>query len=46
MCQHFDKFGHHRHCDSGNLMFLIFHVTSCDYKFKRLCEVLDGGPSQ
>ena len=33
-CHHLDKFGHHRHCDGGGIMFLICHMTSCDHMFQ------------
>ena len=26
---HPDKFGDHKHCDSGDIMFLICYVTTC-----------------
>ena len=31
-CHHPDMFIDHRHCDSGDLMFLICHVTPRDVK--------------
>ena len=37
VCHQPDKFGGHRHCDSGNV-FLIFHVTLRDHTFKEFCE--------
>ena len=43
---HQDKFDDPRHCDSGDLMFLICHKTPRDHVFKGLCdlwvEALDG----
>ena len=36
---HFDRFGGHRYCGSGDNMFLIYHVTSRDHECKRLWDV-------
>ena len=42
VCHHSDKFGDHRHCDSG-VMFLFFcHVTLHDHMFKMLCNFMGG----
>ena len=34
VCHHPDKFSNHNHYDIGDLMFLIFHVTSQDHVLK------------
>ena len=34
----------HTHCDSGDIMFLICHMTSRERMFKGLCEFMDGSP--
>ena len=34
------KYGGHSYCDSGDKMFLIYQVTSCDHVFKWLCYVM------
>ena len=36
----------HRHYDSGDIVFLIYHVTSREHMFKGLCECMGGIPSQ
>ena len=41
-----DKFSDHRHCDSEDTMFLIYHETSRDHMFKGLCGFMSGSPSQ
>ena len=43
VCLHSDKFGDHRHGDSGG-MFLICHVISHDHMFKGLCEIIEKDP--
>ena len=45
VCHNLDKFAGHWHCDSGNLMFLMGHVTSIDHMFKGLYDVIGGSPS-
>ena len=42
---HLDKFDEYKACDSGDIMFLICHVTSHDI-FKGLCKFKDGSPSR
>ena len=37
------KFGDHKHCVSGDMMFLICHVTLLGHMFKGLCEFMGGG---
>ena len=34
------KFDGHRHCGSGDVMFLTCHVTSRDHVFKGLCDFM------
>ena len=31
---HLAKFGSHRHCGSGDIMILVYHVISQDHKIK------------
>ena len=45
VCHHPDKPGNHKHCDSGH-MFIIYHATSRDHMFKKLCGFMGGNPSQ
>lgn len=45
-CQHPNRFGDHRDCDSGCLMFLTYHVTSRDHVLRGLCDFAGGSPSQ
>ena len=40
-CHHFDL----RHCDSEDLMFLIYHINSCDNVSKGLCNFMSGTPN-
>ena len=44
LCHHPDKFGDHRHCDTGDAMFLMCHVISCDHMFTGLYKVMSGSP--
>ena len=37
-----DKFGDHRHCDMGDLIVLIDHVTSRVHVFKGLGNFVSG----
>ena len=46
MCHHLDKSCEHRHYDSGDIVFLICHVTSRADMFKELCEFMGGIPSR
>ena len=39
---HSDKFGDHRHCDSGVLFLFFCHVTLHDHMFKMLCKFMGG----
>ena len=32
----------HKHCDSGDIVFLICHVTHREHMLKRLCEFSHG----
>ena len=43
---HPDGFGNHRNCDSGDIMFLICHLTSRNHMFKGLCEFMGWSSSQ
>ena len=38
------KFGGHRHCGSGDTLFLIWQRISLDYMLKSLCEFMGGMP--
>ena len=38
------KFGCHRHCGSGNLMFSAFHVIFQDHMVKGSCELIGRSP--
>ena len=40
-----DKFGDHIHCDSGDITFLICHVTLGDRLLKGIYEFMGGSPS-
>ena len=42
LCNCPDKFCDHRHCKTGDIMFLIHRVTLCDHMFKGLCEFIGG----
>ena len=44
VCHHPDKFGDHRHCESGGRC-LICHVTSYVHMFKGLCYFMGGSLS-
>ena len=35
----------YNHCDSGDIMFLIGHVTSGEHMFNRLYEFMGGNTS-
>ena len=37
---HPDKSCDHKHCGSGDIMFLVCHVTSPGHMFKGLCEFM------
>ena len=39
-CNHPARFGSHRNCSSGDKMFLIYSVTSCDHMFKGMCDLM------
>ena len=39
-------FGGHRHCGSGDIMFLICHVTSRDHVFKGICDFMGKSHSR
>ena len=40
VCHHPDKSCDHKHCDSGNSIFLICHVTSPQNMFKGLYKFM------
>ena len=42
VCHHYDKFDDRKYCGSGDMTFLICHVTSNDYSFKGSCEIIGG----
>ena len=42
---HVVRFGNHKHCESGCIIFLICQVTSRDHMFKGSCKFLGGRPS-
>ena len=44
LCHHPDKSCDHGHYDSGDIVFLICHVTSREHMFKGLCEFVGGSP--
>ena len=45
VCHHPDKSCDHKYCDSGDIVFLIRHITSRELMFKGLCEFMDGSTS-
>ena len=44
MCYDPDKFSDNRFCDSGDSMFLICHVNSCDHMVNRFCVFVGEAP--
>ena len=42
MYNHPATFGEHSHCDSGDLTYLICHVTLQDYVIKGSCDFMEG----
>ena len=44
VCHHTDKSCDHNHCNSGDIMFLICHVTSREHMFKGLYEFMGEAP--
>ena len=46
MNHHPDRSCDQKHCDSGDAMFLIRHVTSREHMLKGLCEFVCGSLSQ
>ena len=46
ICHHLGKSCEHRHYDSGDIVFSICHVASCEHMFKGLCEFMGEIPSQ
>ena len=46
VCHHLGKSREHRHHDSGDLIFLIRHVISCEHMFNGLCEFMGEIPPQ
>ena len=46
VCHDPDKFCDYYHCDSGDVMFLICHVTSRKHMFKELCGFMGGSSSR
>ena len=45
VCPHLSKSCEHRHYNSGDIVFLICHVTSCEHMCKGLCDLMGGIPS-
>ena len=43
---HSAMFGGHRHCGSGDIMVLVFHVILQEYVIKRLLEFMGRIPSR
>ena len=37
-----DRSSDHKHCDNGNVIFLIYHMTFHEHMFKGLCEFMGG----
>ena len=46
VCHIPDKFCDHKHCDSGNIMSSICHVTSNEHMFKGLCKFMGRSSSR
>ena len=46
VCHHPYKSFDHKLCVSGDIMFLIRHMTSREHRFKGLCEFTGETPSQ
>ena len=44
ICHRPDKSCDHKHCDSGDLMLLVFQVTSREHMFKGLYKFVGGSP--
>ena len=40
LCHYTDKSCNHKHCNGGDIMCLICHVTFRGHKFKGLCEFM------
>ena len=40
LCNYTDKSCNHKHCNGGDIIFLICHVTPRGHKFKGLCEFM------
>ena len=40
VCNCYVRFGVYRHCNSGDMIFLIYCVTSRDHVFKGLCDFI------
>ena len=45
VCCHPDSSSGNKHCDSGDIIFLICYMTSRKHMVKELCEYMDGSPS-
>ena len=46
LCHYGGKCCDHKHCDGGDITFLICHITSREHVFKGLCEFIGGRPSR
>ena len=44
VCQNLAKSCDHRHCDTGDLMFLICHMTSNNHLFRGLYNFIVESP--
>ena len=40
VCDHHAKFVGHKHCSSGDVMFLIYYMISCDHLLKGLFDFI------
>ena len=45
VCHHPDKFGGHKNCDSGDIKYLICHITSQNQVFEESCNSMSGSSS-
>ena len=46
LCHYADNFCDHKHCDGGDMIFLICHLTTHEQMFKGLCKFMGGNPSR
>ena len=38
------KFGGHRHCSREEILFFVFHITSCHFVVRESCDIMDELP--